>query len=1503
MIPYEISIWEDKLLQREDLGYINVYAGLDTNLRDLSFWYSEIKPDYNYFSLNKLEDGWVNTSLYSAQYNNNYGFNTKPYLNTGVSYIKPDSSYTVVFEAKNLAFSIREISGKPGEPQEKARLYINEPSEKAVLSDKWEIVCSYANQCFELPQDLGNTESYRCFFDEDKKSFVFIGRFISNKNLLISSAEVGLNTRLYSFEYGGTTEFGWSADMRCAIYEGHEIYSNFFDNGAFTYNDFYNLEINHYGAYHPLFTEEREYFKENKIAVIGSEKMSTPYRAINPIFTQNTNGTSSLSFSMYSKYYDEDMEILVDNPFIKYMVNERKIKLKYKNKWYDLVIKNVSESSENYKFDYIAKDLFINELSKIGFNKTFQTELMNNTGTATELGNEVLSGTDWKIDEENSDMLFQTMEDVLYEATLSHEITAIKYEKVRSGIERVFTTIPKGSKIMVFYSSLSSQNSVLSFLYTNEAYVTDMNNIISNADYYELDGVFYEGDNIYPYYKVDESDIQLLNDVSLELTKRGEKLIRESEQTYYAPLNRYVNIYTNENGEERYGYIENEYETTPVVMNLITNSKNFTNTSGWETSDGLYKLSDKVDATKTRAAKARDVKLDLAIDKINGVSYPGLKVTFGNNTKGPFSTNDDVFYRPNATFSESIFSGYLSGHVFNTGFDDNVSFVRELTPGDEYVLRLKLSFNSDTTDDILTTLTPLLASYSKLDISSNPNFERNENVDNYLINFCHKPYIIDKKHPFSIYDSNFLVPIYYNTKSNQFTRDDSFPLCYVHRAALWEWLKFVNNSEDLFTYSGGVYRFTQNGFAQWKTVTGYTNVGSGGQETEWFSIDKFPICETFIWKKDEGSDTGIYESNGYQYLPNLENGTAVEYYKKSTSGKKWYVLQENKKIEEIDDQNTLSIPYKELDKFLQARNVWKLIQLEQEKLTDYTKNFTIVEARGTYNGPKLSYSNLLTKNIGLFFQTMVPHNYQTSLTLYDVQLYKAYRDENNRIYTPQDVPGDNTRKIYRYFNPTNINNIDLIEVNNTTPLTYEYEGYKPSPNHALVMNDNCIKKNSITATESNCYNLIQKICEVFECWAKFDIEHLENGEVALDENYRPKKYISFKEYVGKDNYAGFRYGINLNSIKRTLDSEQFVSKIIVKNNSNEYGKDGFCSIARAINNPTGENYLFDFSYYINQGLLNKDETLKDLYEDYYSLLSIRKKRSEGYVEERKRLAVLVPNLKALYETYRLAVENTTALLADYRDRFSQLTGYSYSYYTGVLNSDNKGWEDNSAFIDYVTKIKYYEKLLSGFKDLSSTSRKEYEKELSAYQQANTNILRVAAEKEKIYSSFYKRYSYYIQEGSWISEDYMDDDRYYFDSLKTLQTSSMPKVSYTINVIDVSLAEEFENYNFEIGDKTYIEDTEFFGWEEIDGVKTPYKEEVIISEISHVLDEPEKTQIKVQNYKTQFEDLFQRMAATVQAVQYGTGKYSNTQTSLSTKNRFNDLDNQISKLQTQLKYLV
>jgi hypothetical protein len=74
--------------------------------------------------------------------------------------------------------------------------------------------------------------------------------------------------------------------------------------------------------------------------------------------------------------------------------------------------------------------------------------------------------------------------------------------------------------------------------------------------------------------------------------------------------------------------------------------------------------------------------------------------------------------------------------------------------------------------------------------------------------------------------------------------------------------------------------------------------------------------------------------------------------------------------------------------------------------------------------------------------------------------------------------------------------------------------------------------------------------------------------------------LTFHEYIGKNNHAGFKYGINLKSIQRNLESDEIVSKIVVKDNSNEFAKNGFCSIARAEENYPGENFIYDFSYYI-----------------------------------------------------------------------------------------------------------------------------------------------------------------------------------------------------------------------------------------------------------------------------------------------------------------------------------
>ena len=102
--------------------------------------------------------------------------------------------------------------------------------------------------------------------------------------------------------------------------------------------------------------------------------------------------------------------------------------------------------------------------------------------------------------------------------------------------------------------------------------------------------------------------------------------------------------------------------------------------------------------------------------------------------------------------------------------------------------------------------------------------------------------------------------------------------------------------------------------------------------------------------------------------------------------------------------------------------------------------------------------------------------------------------------------------------------------------------------------------------------------------------------------------------------------------------------------------------------------------------------------------------------------------------------------------------------------------------------------------------------------------------------------------------------YYFDAETTLHNSAQPKVSYTVNIVELSQLEGYEGYNFELGDITYVQDTDFFGWTYENGFKTPYKEEIVITEMTTYFNSPEKNVLKAKNYRDQFEDLFQRMAA-------------------------------------------
>ena len=554
----------------------------------------------------------------------------------------------------------------------------------------------------------------------------------------------------------------------------------------------------------------------------------------------------------------------------------------------------------------------------------------------------------------------------------------------------------------------------------------------------------------------------------------------------------------------------------------------------------------------------------------------------------------------------------------------------------------------------------------------------------------------------------------------------------------------------------------------------------------------------------------------------------------------------------------------------------------------------------------LSYEEILSygSNLSILIEIAPPaenspigdtNSTQKTLYIEDVQLFPEVI-QNNDFLNPGEVAGGEVRTLYCYYTPNPA-------YQSADDIVFLYKDYIDSSNYTPIYDESYEKKRTLTASESNRFNLLQDLAELFECWVKFRIDHETDGSIVLDENKRQSKWVSFYESIERNNYTGFKYGINLKSIKRNIESEGFVSKLIVKNNSNEYARDGFCSIARASENPSGENFILDFNYYIQHGMLGLSEITNDLYLDvngyigYYKKLRELNNLRDQYIEEQSGLLATIPEYESILQVYTLAAEEAQRLQRDKRVFVESLTGFTIEFLNANKNiseDDDSAteeklmahlWWENEELIAAMASIVRLQQVIETNEILRDRAQENLNNAQERYDEL-TRILtsteedstqeeqRLLLEKRELHAKFYKKYSRFLQEGSWISEDYIDDQLYYLDAQNTIRAASKPKVSYDISVLEISALEGYENFTFALGDKTTIEDTEFFGWkEDINGVLTPYAEEIIVTELTTVLDSPEENQIKVQNYKTQFEDLFQRIAAVTQSVEYATGRYN------------------------------
>ena len=598
-----------------------------------------------------------------------------------------------------------------------------------------------------------------------------------------------------------------------------------------------------------------------------------------------------------------------------------------------------------------------------------------------------------------------------------------------------------------------------------------------------------------------------------------------------------------------------------------------------------------------------------------------------------------------------------------------------------------------------------------------------------------------------------------------------------------------------------------------------------------------------------------------------------------------------------------------------------------DSLKTYFESLGYTYRQGKYEQPQsLKTFEEIRHYIELSFQIKNKDDY---ILIEDVQLFKiATQEVEGKIY-------------YRLPNGTAVENGQAVEKALTAAVKenkffYKFDDSITSKDQLIyldteksytpVYQDNYEKIRSITASESNRFNLLQNLSETFECWCSFDIKHKETGEILLEESqgngmiisggtasttlndsslysagsstevldkgvlysggsssekaqsatqYRQQKFVTFHKRIGQKQHAGFRYGINLKGIKRSLDSGGLATKLIVKNNTNEFAENGSCNISLAASNPSGENFILDFSYYIKQGLLNYENFYRELYSEneqrgwigYFTRLKRLNNSNQGYLIDRETAQLAFQKIDAELQGIKGEIEGTKTQLKDQKSLFLEKTKKEY----GSMDPDDSWLQqlDVKGVYEDIGRLELHLVELEKKKKVYDADYTELDEKIKSLTEEIENN---KEKRQALNQEFEKKYSRFIQEASWISEDHKDNELYYIDAESTLHKASQPKLSYSIDVIALAALKEYEGYDFDLGDITFVEDTEFFGWVEKDGVKRPYREQIVVTETTTNFDSPEKDSIKVQNYRTQFEDLFQRMAASTQKLEFYSGAY-------------------------------
>lgn len=1259
--------------------------------------------------------------------------------------------------------------------------------------------------------------------------------------------------------------------------------------------------------------------EEHKQQIIGAHDMSHLGRATKVHFRKLLNGTHVLTFEMPTKFFNSELGQYVQNELLENIFNEQKIKLHFQDKWYEMVVKNVTEN-KNFKSimkSITCSDGYIDELSRIGYDIQLDPELNNSVNEINDFMDVILDNSStWQYKPEfNWGDFTEYREERFYRIPLScfknNTIKAHKLNLSANFNKKIINYFTKEKRPLEMGDDLAGKEDIYWNQYsTGESFINPL---------YVGEESLITGEDDYIYVPMSDFSI-----ISPYLYKNLESAA-QSTLSYYEESHKHYAIQPVSNNPKDIiqfiylGNINNQVFHIDEANVLTDYSYTYILTiENWEKQNCIADNNVKV---YYQNDKQQNVFLNRNVNSLNSfmwkpVYYDGYldsigqlevskarRVNIANRTE--LNLYDDTFVTVyNNKVSNTELKKLLS---LSTEEQNDYNNYRIVSKTDTRQVLPTLARNLISNGTKITNTTGWGTRIQKVNISSEGNVAR------------------------SLSELKIQT---FDIKLNGTSESPHYYL-YYHQKIKDDYL--IN-----FGFIGNDKKIKKNKVYALRIVT-VTISKNNDKEIYQENINKKDIIKKIIIGKGSIDSDGNYKiTNPISFNTfNLQDNTDYILFKINQDIENPYIcfnLEVNESIKisdfelfeaftrgkDISDYDNCKRPEEDISNMIYNYSGREItFTNENEFLNNNNIEFNSINKRDLLLESDVTIGNTYEiQNYFIQYKENLKEEDSKKDTFNDKEKWYEDNDSNysNEKYVDEDFKYENL-----YFNLDKCNYLNEQSTpecscgENTLNICY-YKKFGFCP-YLFSPELHPRRIRTLQQSKSNRFNLIQELSKVFEVYPTFSIIHDERGRVVLDKESNPQKYIHFITEKGNEQLTGFRYEKNLSNISRTIESQSITTKLFVDPIDSEYYDTGYCTIQTANDNIGKNSYILDFSYYTKNGLLNSIDVEKDLYgleDGDIAFLSIMDSLNGKYDMLQRRISALTnESYKTLKATNITNINGVLASLEEKQKTLQKMNRY---------NKDNK---DNETYQKYEIECKELTATFYGLiKDLFFTDNKCYNPYLNdgtletekteewfwqnivcnngqiwedfvediinknKYKQCGTigqqtkieeevNDLRKKCNKvlKNIVSKtkeFEVRYEKYLKEGTWTDSNYLTDNEYYWGGVSVLDSSSKPQVNYNINVIDLFKADIPNNdlYEIDLGDITYIEDIDFFGINNITGL--PNKEKVLVSEIDFSLDQPQENSIKIQNYTTQFEDLFQQITASVQSLTYNENVYKRAQ---------------------------